>query len=117
LVVTGGIGGPTARLIVWRHGGGGWWDYGRGFSECMETLWSGVGVIDPDVLGTFDITIPAAAMAWWPPRCGWSFQLDWDGGIGSEMIAQGSLHVRRVAGKLFPPVPLLTDGLVPILTD
>lgn len=116
LEVTGGIGGPLARLVVWAEGPGTNWDYGRAAFRVQETLWSGDGVLG-SAIGSFDIAIPAATMAMWPPRCGWSFHLDWDGGGKSEMLAEGHLHVRRTASKAFPELLILTDALVPITTD
>ena len=114
LVVTGGIGGPLARLVIWAEGPGMTWDYGRAAYRIQETLWSGDGVLG-STAGSFDIAIRAATMAMWPPRCGWSFHLDWNGGESSEMLAEGYLHVRRAAGKITPPVAITTDSNVAIL--
>jgi len=114
LVLTGGIGGPVARLVVWAEGPGTAWDYGRSAARVLETLWSGDGVLS-DAIGSFDIHIPAATMANWPVRCGWAVHLDWSGGDSAEMLAEGYLHVRRSAQKIIPPTAITTDSDVAIM--
>lgn len=131
LVITGGVGAPTLRMTVWpdscdagrNYGGwfGGAWvhDYGWGMPRAGTVLWSGVGTVDPDTLGTFDLLIPVATMSNWPRRCFYALQLDWSGGTRSETLAQGALHVRLMAA---PPLPseapaLLTDDGIPVLAD
>jgi len=116
LVLTGGIGGPVARLVVWAEGPGTSWDYGRSAARVQQTLWSGDGVLS-DAIGSFDIHIPAATMANWPVRCGWSVHLDWDGGGSAQMLAEGYLHVRRTAQIIIAPRILLDDDGQPILLD
>lgn len=115
LELTGGIGGPMARIVIWAEGPGTVWDYGCVAPSVLETLWAGDGTIATDEVGSFDFHVPAGAAANWPRRCGWSVHLDWNGGGSSEMLAEGHLNVRRTAQKIIPPVILVTDDSIPIL--
>ena len=116
--LTGGIGGPACMIVVWpnRHWGG--WDYGWGgcwgaqFAGPTTTLWTGVGTIDPTIPGSFDILIPAGAMATWPLRCRWAVLFDWNGGGNAEMLAEGHLHIRPMVSRSIVPVIMLTDNPV-----
>ncbi len=115
--LTGGIGGPACRLVIWRDGPHFLWDYDAPVPAAPEVLFTGVGVIS-DAVGSFDIAMPLGTMATWPRRCGFWLFLDWDGGTSSELIARGSLHVARAAGApTVTAVPITTDSLVPITTD
>lgn len=132
LELSGGIGGPMARLRVWGHAG--WhWDYGWPWPGARMLL-SADGVIS-SVPGSFDFFLAAGALSCLPRRCGWSVHLTWDdssdgvevppgspillGGFQqSELLASGALHVRWTGGcATSAPVPLLTDDSFPVLTD
>jgi hypothetical protein len=119
LVITGGIGGPTLRMTVWPDNIGYYRDYGMWLPVMSSVLWSGTGTVDADTVGTFDLLIPVATMACWPPRCIYALQLDWSGATRSETLAQGSLHVRLTASPAGPFVApaLLTDDRIPVLED
>jgi hypothetical protein len=93
------------------------WDYGAPWIAPGSVLWSGMGTISPTKLGTFEIRFPTATMARWPRRCEWILQLDWSGGTHAELLAEGVLHLRQSVARSVAPVVLLTDDLVPILTD
>jgi hypothetical protein len=118
LYLTGGIGGPSVRLLIWSEGGGRWWDYGAPtFCHRRWMLWASAGVI-ADAAGSFDISIPVRAMARWPRRCGWAVQLDFDGDSQSQMLAWGDLHVAwSVPPVLLGDIPILTDDGTPITDD
>lgn len=117
LVVTGGLGGPMARLVIWRDTSGGYWDYGCAAANFMQTLWSGDGTISTEAIGSFDFHVPAGTAADWPQRCGWSVHLDWQAqsGVSADMLWEGILNVRRVAQKIIPPTAITTDSDVAIL--
>jgi hypothetical protein len=111
LVLTGGIGGPALRMTVWPDSNGWRSDYGMWWPANSQVLWSGVGTIDTNALGTFNVLIPLATMINWPARCAFAMQLDWQGNTRSETLAQGRLHVRSFAinGPSVPPIALTTD--------
>ena len=115
--LTGGIGGPTLRMLVWpdtcyRTS----WDYGALPPAPQSVLWAGTGVIS-DAIGAFDISFPSGTMASWPRRCGWLVQLNYDT-TGVEVLMSGRLHLRNIGAAFqFPPVVLTTDTLIPIHTD
>jgi hypothetical protein len=119
--LTGGIGGPVLQMLVWpdQHGRSSW-DYGAHWHwpQCPQTvLWVGTGVIS-DALGAFDISFPTATMAGWPRRCAYALQLDYDGGGGTDLLAEGRLHLRHsVPRSTGAPVIMLTDPTPPVLTD
>lgn len=120
--LTGGIGGPAVMLVVWPDSCWRTWDYGWGagwgaqLAGPTTTLWTGVGTIDPNTPGTFDIFIPAPAMGTWPRRCRWGVMFDQDGGGDAEMLATGRLHVSPMLSRS-APVILLTDTNPGVLTD
>ncbi len=121
LELSGGIGGPACRLVIWRDGPGDWWDYGAPATRAPEVLWSGVGVLADQTAspGSFDITMDQATMSDWPRRCGFWLFLDWDGGLQSELLAHGRLHVTVTSGApTVTAIPIVDDAtLVPITTD
>ena len=111
LTITGGLGGPAARLVVWAdlQGQGPLWDYGRPVACPGSLLWAGMG--DPQVgLGSFDWFLPFMAMAEFPPRCGWAIQLSWDSGRKSSLLARGSLHMGPPDQEMAALNALLTSG-------
>jgi hypothetical protein len=142
LILTGGIGGPAAMLLIWPDyvpvpggssswGGGCGWDYGWGGQGWggqgwaaphvpATILWSGQGT-PTNATGSFDFFIPVGAMASFPHRCGWAIQLGWDGGLKGETLASGIMHVSGPAWGLGPVFGDLllwtTDGYEPITTD
>jgi hypothetical protein len=118
LVLTGGIGGPTLRMTVWPDSSRWYCDYGMRTPAAGNVLWSGVGTVDADALGTFNLLVPLATMATWPLRCIYALQLDWQGNTRSETLSIGSLHVRLSAinGTFVAPA-LLTDTSIPVLED
>ena len=119
--LSGGIGGPVLQMLVWpdQHGRSSW-DYGAywHWPQCPQTvLWVGTGVIS-DALGAFDISFPTATMAGWPRRCAYALQLDYDGGGGTDLLAEGRLHLSHsVPRSTGAPVIMLTDPTPPVLTD
>jgi hypothetical protein len=131
LLLTGGIGGPSAQLLVWTDyraswgaWGGGWGascgcDYGWGPRPGGSVLWSAVGVAQPG-LGAFDFFIPAGTLLTLPRRCGWAVQLCWYGSK-ADVLFQGTLNIMGGAfGPLAVPTtvqPLLTDDRIPVLED
>jgi hypothetical protein len=119
LDLTGGIGGPTLAMIVWADVPGQYWhEYGMWHPVSGQVLWTGIGTIS-DAIGAFDVVMPVGTMACWPRRCGFALRLDYDGGLGSEVLTQGTLHVRYVPGSaaVLTAVPITTDALDPITTD
>lgn len=134
VVITGGIGGPAAQLVIWLDqawgGYSGWhwpswgWDYGRLAAPPGTILWSGIGTPQPG-LGSFDWFLPPGTLANLPPRCGWGVQMGWDGNAKAETLMIGRLNVRGgMFGAMTPPAlpisggqPLLTDDYIPVLTD
>jgi hypothetical protein len=119
LDLTGGIGGPTLAMIVWADVPGQYWhEYGMWHPVAGQVLWTGIGTIS-DAIGAFDVVMPVNTMACWPRRCGFALRLDYDGGLGSEVLAQGTLHVRHVPGSaaVLTAVPITTWPLDPITTD
>lgn len=140
VVITGGIGGPAAQLVIWLDqawgGYSGWnwpswgWDYGRLAAAPGTILWSGIGTPQPG-LGSFDWFLPPGTLANLPPRCGWGVQMGWDGNAKTETLLIGALNVRGQFGVLggigggnggggLPPsggANLLTDDYIPVLTD
>jgi hypothetical protein len=118
LVLTGGMGGPALRMVVWNDRAGHAWDYGAPQPRPGDTLWSGAGVISTAYDGTFDVTIPAMAMSGWPRRCGYALALDWDTGADSEVLARGYLHIMPAPGGPVPVAEVITtNALDPITTD
>jgi hypothetical protein len=117
LEMTGGLGGPSLQLIVWRDAPSFRWDYG---APCVpyavgDALWQGAGVIS-DAVGSFDITIPAAVFTGWPRRAGFAVVLAW--GAQTETLAIGTLHITAMAPTTTTTTePIATDDLVPITTD
>jgi hypothetical protein len=117
--LTGGIGGPALQMLVWPdHRRCTSWDYGAYWTQCPQTvLWAGEGVIS-DALGAFDISFPTATMAGWPRRCAYALQLDYGGGGGTDLLAEGRLHLSySVPRAAAAPVIMLTDPTPPVLTD
>jgi hypothetical protein len=127
LVLTGGIGGPAAQLLIWadyrpdasrwgRYGCG--CDYDRPLTAGGSVIWSGMGTPQPG-LGSFDFFLPAGTLLSGPPRCGWAVQLAWDS-TKSDLLYAGALQIRG-GGRFgtIPPVvmPLLTDTSIPVLGD
>ena len=131
LELTGGIGGPVLQMTVWADsyyrnswGSGGWgydyrnsWDYGSMPLWQQAPVWTGLGVISDAPSGTFDIAFPTATMAAWPRRCHYALQLDWEGGGGASLLAEGKLHLARSMARSVAPVIMLTDTMQPVLTD
>lgn len=123
LYLTGGIGGPSIRLLIWHDGGSRqWWnsgcccDYGAPLGP-QRVLFTGVGTIAADAAGSFDINIPSGALAQFPRRCGWAISLDFNGSE-SELLAQGVLQVVGSWGAAqFDQESLLTDAGDLVLED
>jgi hypothetical protein len=115
--LTGGVGGPMLQMLVWPdHCYRTAWDYGA-LSHCPQSvLWSGLGVIS-DALGAFDIAFPTATMSGWPRRSAYALQLDWDGGGGASLLAEGHLHLMHSVPRSVSPVIMLTDPTPAVLTD
>jgi len=118
LELTGGIGAPALIVSVWRDSPTRRLDYGAPVAPAGDVLWSGQGIIS-DAAGSFDLLIPAATMASWPLRCGWSAALSFDAATQAETLCEGTLHVRPSYGPTAPAtaVPITTDALDPITTD
>jgi len=119
LVLTGGLGGPAARLVIHtdRAYPGFGWDYGRPCMGPGAVLWAGDGVIS-SAIGSFDFFVPFGAIGALPLRCGWAMLLSWDGGWKAETLAEGILHVRPMVGPaLMEPLIMLTDPNPAALTD
>lgn len=135
LELSGGLGGPLARLVVWyeerRYP---CFDYGWPFADWRPIL--ALDSVVSTAAGSFDFFLSAGALAGLPRLCGWSFHLTWDDGTGgvvpvdgapilvsggwrqSECLAVGSLQVRRVGiPAAVPEVGLLTDAGDPLLAD
>ena len=112
LVLTGGIGGPQARIVIytdfvhvasgssWSSGGYGWdygwgpgWGYGSPDRAAASILWCGYGTISTTARGSFDFFIPFSTIGALPRRCAWAMQLAWDSGRKSELLAKGTMHV------------------------
>lgn len=124
MIITGGIGGPAARLVVWSDHGchGHAWDYGTSWrpytwwTNAPSMLVSVVGT--PQVgIGSFDFFVPFATVAGFPHRCGWGVMLSWDSGRKSELLAHGTLHVSGPTQEAAAFTRLLTDTSQPIDTD
>jgi hypothetical protein len=127
LVLTGGLGGPAAQLLIWtdyRPTGNGWLDggcgcdYDRPLTAGGSVLWSGMGTPQPG-LGSFDFFLPAGTLLSVPTRCGWAVQLAWNS-TKSDLLYAGTLQIR--GGGRFgtvPPfvMPMLTDTSQPVLED
>ena len=120
LVVTGGLGGPAAKLVIHAdYVPGCWRDYGRPPVR-GATLWSGWG--EPQAgLGSFDWHIPAGALYSLPLRCGWAIQLVWDAGTKVDVLQHGMLHIMGTFGPSTDvdgvEEIILTSGSEPILTS
>ena len=132
LELTGGIGGPALSLFVWPgghgrgYGWGGCHDYGWGWPGGAVSggiagpgtvLYAATGTVSATTPGTFDILIPAGAMGGWPLRCRWAVLLDFNGGGGAELLAEGHLHVRPMVSRAIAPLIMLTDPNPATLTD
>ena len=110
LTVTGGIGGPVARLVVMSDYGGRGppWDYGRPVASPGTVLWRGEGT--PIVgQGSFDFFVPFMSMAAFPPRCGWAVALSWDSGRKSQLLCSGALHLGGPSQSMDPLTGIFTD--------
>jgi hypothetical protein len=68
-------------------------------------------------IGAFDISFPTATMAGWPRRCAYALQLDYDSGGGTDLLAEGRLHLRHSVPRTVNPVIMLTDPNPATLTD
>jgi len=118
LELTGGIGGPALRMVIWRDSPRTAWDYGAPAGESPEVLWTGTGTIAADAPGSFDIAMPQGTASDWPRRCGFHLYLDWDGGMQSELLAMGSLHLVPAFGTpALTAEPVLTDAADPVTED
>ena len=120
--LSGGIGGPVLQMLVWPdHHHRTSWDYGAywHWPQCPQTvLWVGTGVQSPyPAIGAFDIAFPTSTMAGWPRRCAYALQLDYDGGGGTDLLAEGRLQLTHSVARSVNPVIMLTDPAVPVLTD
>lgn len=119
LVLTGGLGGPAAQLVIHT-------DYDPGCRRCDygrppqrgATLWTGWG--EPQAgEGSFEWHIPAGVLYSLPPRCGWAAVLVWDEGTRVDTLFQGIMHVRGSFGPSAQPDAasmLATSDSIPILT-
>lgn len=119
LELSGGIGGPGCRLLIFadRPYGGCGWDYGAPTVPYGHVLGVWDGVI-ADAPGSFDFDIPSGAFSGYPLRCGWAIQLDWDGGGHIEVLASGNVHFRPGGAVFSVPMPhLMTDDYIPLHTD
>jgi len=121
LVLTGGLGGPTARLVIYSdsHRYGPCCDYGWGHwggAHRAQLLWSGDGTPDAPT-GSFDFFIPFGTMASLPSRCGWAMQLAWDSGLKSEILAAGIINVSGVAQEFADLFVWTTNIDEPIQTN
>ncbi|HEY2616152.1 MAG TPA: hypothetical protein VGI78_02330 [Acetobacteraceae bacterium] len=135
LVLTGGIGGPVAQLVIWanyhlfagQYGSYGYsysygwgYDYGRPPTPDGTVLWSSAGV--PQIgLGSFDFFIPADTLMSFPQRCSWGVQLNWTG-QKSDLLYHGTMNIHGGArfGAITVPADeqyLLTDDYIPVLED
>jgi hypothetical protein len=118
VTLTGGMGGSALRMVVWRDHPGHAWDYGAPQPQPGEIIWSGAGVIASDAEGAFDVTIPAMTMSGWPRRSGFLLAFDQDGGLASDVLAQGRLHLMpTTSGPVSTAEGITTDALQPITTD
>jgi hypothetical protein len=122
LDLSGGIGGPALQMLVWpdqHHRNS--WDYGGywHWPQCPQTvLWVGTGVQSPyPAIGAFDIAFPTSTMAGWPRRCAYALQLDYDGGGGTDLLAEGRLQLTHSVARSVNPVIMLTDPNPATLTD
>lgn len=119
LELTGGMGGPTLGMAIWRDTPSLAWDYGRPATSTGDILWSGNGTISATEIGTFDIAIPVGTFADLPLRAMYAIRLDFDGAASSVLLASGYLHIMPAFG----PSPaegaeaITTDALTPITTD
>jgi hypothetical protein len=92
------------------------WDYGA-MAQCPQSvLWTGQGVLS-DAIGAFDISFETATMSGWPRRCRYALQLDYGGGCGTDLLAEGHLHLAYSIPRSVNPVIMLTDPSEPVLTD
>jgi hypothetical protein len=119
LELSGGIGGPGCRLVLFhdRPYGGCGWDYGAPTVPYGHVLgvWDGFVA---DAPGSFDFDIPSGAFSDCPLRCGWAIVLDWDVDH-AEVLASGFVHFRP-GGAVFGGTPLphlMTDTYEPLHTD
>lgn len=121
LVLTGGIGGPAARILIHAdtHCHGQDWDYGYPYCRPAPAriLWCGYGAISTTAIGSFDFFIPFATIGTLPPRCAWTMQMAWDSGRRSETLAQGIMHVSGPAQDTGDMVAWTTDTGQPITDE
>ena len=98
LVLTGGLGGPAAQLLIWTDHDAGCrrCDYGRP-PHRGSTLWAGWGEPQPG-LGSFDWHLSAGVLYSLPRRCGWAVQLVWDSGTKVDMLQQGIINILGTFG-------------------
>jgi hypothetical protein len=119
LVITGGLGGPHAQLVIWADTREPYcgWDYARPPTAGGTVLWTGAGTPQTG-LGAFDFFVPIATFANFPRRCGWAVQLAWDAGDKGSLLSHGIMHIRGPLPYIAPySGPLLTDTSVPVLED
>ena len=128
LVLTGGIGGPQARIVIytdyvhagsgcgWDYGWGPGWGYGGADRSPASILWCGYGVIS-SARGSFDFFIPFGTIGALPRRCGWAMQLAWDSGRKSELLAKGTIHVSGPMQDFSDLFVWTTDTDQPITDD
>jgi hypothetical protein len=119
LVLTGGVGGPQARIVVFTDSPcpGYGWDYGRPVAAPGTVLWVGYGVRSETALGSFDFFVPFETIGTLPGRCAWALQLAWDAGRKSEMLARGIMHVSGPMQDSGQLTVWTTDDDQPITTD
>ena len=121
LELSGGIGGPVLQMLVWPdHHHRTSWDYGAywHWPQCPQTvLWVGTAIIADAAGGVFSIVFPTSTMAGWPRCCAYALQLDYDGGGGTDLLAEGRLQLTHSVARSVNPVIMLTDPSQPVLTD
>jgi len=122
VVITGGIGGPAAQLVIWQDQcrPGGWWDYQAPPTAGGTILWSGTGTPQAG-LGSFDWFLPPDTLRGFPRRCGWAVQMGLDANTMADTLLYGRLNIAGQFGSLAVGVDgaggnLLTDTGIPVLT-
>ena len=131
LTITGGVGGPSARMVIWvdygakrrawNYGASGWYrwyafDYGWYGARPGSMLYTADGTPQPG-LGSFDFFVPFMTFGSFPPRCGWAIALAWDSGRKSELLSRGTLHIGRPDQEMAALTALFSDSWQPITTD
>lgn len=116
LFLTGGVGGPSLRMIVRRPAPGNTWDYGL-TASAWGTLGAIEGTISASYAGSFDVVLASSAMSAWPSRCYYEIQLNNAGHGTSQILAHGMLHLSGGTAVTFAEIPLLTDGGELVLDD